>query len=93
MRVTHAKQTIKDYAEGSPAIAIEVVSPGNTPQKVAKKTAAYFEFGALEVWDFYPDESHAVVHLAGADPVTIRDFLTTPPLPGFKLDVQDIPRA
>jgi Uma2 family endonuclease len=88
--VTHAHQTIKDYAEGSPAIAIEVVSPSNTPQKLAKKTAAYFHFGALEVWHFYPDEPHAVVYVAVADPVTIRDFLITPLLPGFRLNVQDV---
>jgi Uma2 family endonuclease len=91
--VTHAGQTIKDYAEGSPAIAIEVVSPSNTPQKLAKETAAYFEFGALEVWHFYPLERHVVVHVAGAEnPVTIRDFLTTPLIPGFALNVQDILR-
>jgi Uma2 family endonuclease len=88
--VTHANQTIKDYAEGSPAIAIEVVSPSNTPRFLAEKTAAYFEFGALEVWHFYPDERHVVVHVAGAEPVTICDFVTTPLLPGFTLNVQEI---
>jgi hypothetical protein len=31
-----------------------------------------------------------VVHVAGAEPVTVRDFLTTPLLPGFALDVQEI---
>ncbi len=91
--VTHAGQTIKDYAEGSPAIAIEVVSPGNTPQALANKTRTYLEFGALEVWHFYPDERHVVVYVAGAaDPVIIRDFLTTPLIPGFTLNVQDILR-
>jgi Uma2 family endonuclease len=88
--VTHAGQTARDYLERSPAIAVEVASPSNTPQKLAKKTAAYFEFGALEVWHFYPAERHVVAHVAGADPVTIRDFLTTPLIPGLALDVQEI---
>ncbi len=87
--VTHAGQTISDYAEGSPAIAIGVVSPSNTPRELAIKTATYFQFGALEVWHFYPDERHVVVYVAGAEPVTIRDFLATPLLPGFTLNVQE----
>ena len=88
--VKHARQTGGKYMEGSPAIAIEVVSPSNTPQTLAEKTAAYFKFGVLEVWHFYPDERHVVVHVAGAEPVTIRDFVTTPLLPGFTLNVQEI---
>jgi Uma2 family endonuclease len=76
--------------EGSPAIAIEVVSPSNTPQTLAEKTAAYFDSGALEVWHFFPDERHVVVHMAGAEPVTVRDFVTTTLLPGFTLNVQEI---
>jgi Uma2 family endonuclease len=63
---------------------------GNTPRELAIKTAIYFEFGALEVWHFYPDERHVVVHGAGAEPVTIHDFVTTPLLPGFALDLQEI---
>jgi Uma2 family endonuclease len=88
--MTHAGQPQPDYVEGSPAIAIEVVSPSNTPRQLADKTAAYFESGALEVWHFYPDERHVVAHVAGADPVTIRDFVTTPLLPGLALNVQEI---
>jgi Uma2 family endonuclease len=88
--VTHAGQAAHDYMEGAPAIAIEIVSPSNTPRALARKTQLYFEFGALEVWHFYPDERHAVVHVAGAAPVTIRDFVRTPLLPGFALNVPDI---
>ncbi len=88
--VAHAEQPEGKYMEGSPAIAIEVVSPSNTPRILAEKTAAYFKFGALEVWHFFPDERHAVVYLAGAEPVTVRDFVTTPLLPGFALNVQEI---
>ncbi|HTX39190.1 MAG TPA: Uma2 family endonuclease [Bryobacteraceae bacterium] len=91
--VTHAGQRIQDYLQGSPAIAIEVVSPGNTPRALAAKTALYFEYGALEVWHFYPEEGHAVVQIAGAEPATVRDFVTTPLLPGFALHVQEILRG
>ena len=91
--VTHAGQTAGDYMQGSPAIAIEVVSPANTPRALAAKTALYFEFGALEVWHFSPDEGHAVMQIAGAEPVIVRDFVTTPLLPGFALNLQEILRG
>jgi Uma2 family endonuclease len=87
--VTHAGQTPRDYVEGSPAIAIEVVSPSDT-RGLATRTNFYFDCGALEMWHVYPEERHVVVHVAGAEPVTVRDFLTTPLLPGFALDVQEI---
>jgi Uma2 family endonuclease len=92
--VTHRDQPRHDdYMERSPAIAIEIVSPANTPRALAIKTRLYFEFGALEVWHFYPEKRHVAVHVAGADPVIVRDFVRTPLLPGFALDVQEILRG
>jgi Uma2 family endonuclease len=88
--IEHAGQTERDYLEGSPAIAIEIVSPGNTPRALAIKTKLYFEFGALEVWHVYADEGYVIVHVANADPVAVRDFLTTSLLPGFTLNLQDL---
>ena len=90
LSVTHPGQrTSGIYLAGSPAIAIEVVSPSNTPRALAIKTAVYFEHGALEVWHFHPKKGHVVRHVAGvADPIIIRDFVRTPLLPGFALDVQ-----
>jgi hypothetical protein len=46
-----------------------VVSAAQTPRALAIKTKLYFEFGVLEVWHFYPEDGHAVVHVGGADPV------------------------
>src|ERR1700678_255783 len=44
--VTHAGQPEGKYFEGAPAIAIEVISPSNTPKRVRVKTELYFEGGA-----------------------------------------------
>ncbi len=88
--ITHAGHTPRDYMDGSPAIAIEVVLPSDTPGRLSLRTSIYFDTGALEVWHFYPDERHVVVHVAGAEPVTVRDFVTTPLIPGFALDVQEM---
>ncbi len=76
--------------DGSPAIVIEVVLPSDTPRRLALWTSIYFGSGALEVWHAYPEERQVVVHVPGAEPVTVRDFVTTPLIPGFALDVQGI---
>jgi Uma2 family endonuclease len=88
--VTHAGQTAGDYMEGAPAIAIEVVSTDDTPRTLAIKTELYFEFGARELWRVSRLDGHVVVHAAGLGPVTFRDFVTTPLLPGFTLNVPEI---
>ena len=92
--ITHAAQRPGKYLEGSPGIAIEGVSPGNTHRHVQSKTEIYFAHGAREVWRVYDDPLRIVVDtggqyrvLAAADPVS------TPLLPGFAPTVQDLTGA
>ena|SRR5690349_15603657 len=44
-----------DWMQRAPMIAIEVISAANRPEHIDKKTAAYLEQGAAEVWVIYPD--------------------------------------
>jgi len=89
--VTHAGQPGDDYFEGSPAIAIEVVSPSNTAEELDLKTELFFEFGAREVWRFCPRTRHVVVHLPGKSYIVREDeTLITALLPGFVLSLGDI---
>jgi Uma2 family endonuclease len=50
------------YRKGSPLIAIEVVSPGNTAEEIERKTAAYLRHGAEEVWIVYPGTRSMMIH-------------------------------
>jgi Uma2 family endonuclease len=50
------------YRQGSPMIAMEVVSPGNTAEEIQRKTAAYLKHGAEEVWIVYPLGRCMMVH-------------------------------
>ncbi|HXB68162.1 MAG TPA: Uma2 family endonuclease [Candidatus Acidoferrales bacterium] len=53
--VTWPDQPIEnDWLQGAPMLAVEVVSPSNTAAQIEKKTAAYLEEGAAEVWVIYP---------------------------------------
>ena len=47
MDQAHA-QAVQKYLEGAPAIAVEIVSPGNTAEAMDLKTRLYFEFGARD---------------------------------------------
>lgn len=54
------------YRRGSPVIAIEVVSPGNTAEEIQRKTAAYLTHGGEEVWIVYPRGRCMMVHRSAA---------------------------
>ena len=83
--VTHANQARGTYLENSPAIAIEVISRGNTARAMEKKVDLYFSHGAREVWRVYRDPLHILVH-TGDSSRTFRDgAVTTTLLPGFEL--------
>jgi Uma2 family endonuclease len=89
--ISHTGQSEMKYFEGCPAIAIEVVSPSNTAEELDLKTELYLEFGAREVWRFYPRTRHVVVHLPDKVYVVREDeTLTTALLPDFVLRVGDI---
>jgi Uma2 family endonuclease len=85
MSVTHAAQAHAKYLMNSPAIAIEVVSESNTAREMEKKVAAYFRYGAQEVWRVYSDPVHIVIHLNGNSRTINEGSVTTPLLPGFEL--------
>jgi Uma2 family endonuclease len=51
----------RGWYQGSPMIAIEIASRGNTAWELESKTALYLEDGAAEVWVLYPKTQTIVV--------------------------------
>jgi Uma2 family endonuclease len=51
---TWPNQHVGEWFEGAPMIAIEIVSAGNSAEEIDRKTEAYLEEGAAEVWIVYP---------------------------------------
>jgi Uma2 family endonuclease len=51
----------EDWFQGSPMLAIEVASRGNSPEQLEQKVVNYLEHGAAEVWVIYPKTSTMVV--------------------------------
>jgi Uma2 family endonuclease len=53
------------YPEGSPELAIEVVSPSNSRKELTEKIDLYLTHGSLAVWIVYPRKRVVVLWEAG----------------------------
>src|ERR1700681_3744776 len=46
----------------APDIAVEIVSPGDRPTRIARKVETYLEYGSTVVLVLYPERRQAVIH-------------------------------
>jgi Uma2 family endonuclease len=77
----------------SPALAIEITSPSNTFDELARKTQQYLDAGTHAVWIVVTAMRQIQVHSATAHPVilTAEDLLEDPALlPGFSARVEEL---
>lgn len=82
----------KGFRRGSPDLAVEVVSPGDTVAEVQEKVQDWLRSGAIEAWVVDPADRTIAVHrtsepvktYAGTDELTAEDLL-----PGLRLRVAD----
>ncbi|GGA97164.1 Uma2 family endonuclease [Puia dinghuensis] len=82
---------------GAPDIVIEILSPGNNKKELEIKYDVYEEAGVKEYWLFLPEIQALLQYVrngngryAGARPLTEDNILTTPILPGFELDLEEV---
>lgn len=83
----------KNYPIGAPDLAVEVLSPDDTPRKVEKKTAEWLAGGAQEVWNVNPKRRTVTVHRSEDDVTVLTedDELDGGALlPGFRCRVSEI---
>ena len=78
------------YFEGAPRLAIEVISPSNTAKYVERKIAKYLEYGAEEVWVFYPKTKRVWVYRRNEPAIEYKDQLTSPLFPDWSLNLSEI---
>jgi Uma2 family endonuclease len=89
----HVKKIDLDRSpvDGAPALAVEVISPSNSAQDVAKKKQQYLHAGCNVVWIVYPSLRLVEVHSASEsrqarEPELLRDEL----FDGFSLSLSYI---
>jgi len=77
----------------APDLAVEVLSPSNTPAEMARKLRDYFGAGTLLVWIVDPERRTVTVHTSATDCHTLTEADTLDGgevLPGFTLAVRRI---
>jgi Uma2 family endonuclease len=74
--------------QGSPDLAIEVVSPTDTAKHLERKVDAYLQGGAKSVWIVFPEARSVTVHTReSVSKLKADQSLTDPLLPGFTTPV------
>ena len=77
------------YLQGSPLLAIEVVSESNTADEIEHKTRLFLKHGAEEVWVVYPKPRCIWVYRGGETSATCHtDELRSHIFPDLRLDVK-----
>jgi Uma2 family endonuclease len=78
--------------DGAPDLAMEVVSPSNTPREIDQRVSDYFAAGSKRVWVVYPEHRGVYIHgLAGVTRRRGDDLLEDPELlPGFSVKVSSV---
>jgi len=78
--------------EGAPDLAVEVVSPSNTPREIEQRISDYFAAGCKRVWVFHPEHQEVYIHgltgvsrRRGEDPLVDLELL-----PGFSVKVSSL---
>jgi Uma2 family endonuclease len=77
----------------APDLAVEVISPSNTPKEMARKRKEYFAAGTRLVWQVYADRKEVEVYTSPSKFRTLRmgDVLDGGDLlPGFRLPLADL---
>jgi Uma2 family endonuclease len=74
----------------APVLAIEVVSPGNTPLEIARKRELYLSAGTKVVWIIYPETRKARVYKPGQPPVEQEALVDDELFPGFSLPLNEV---
>ncbi|MGH9359739.1 MAG: Uma2 family endonuclease [Terriglobia bacterium] len=83
---------LRALPKGAPDLAIEVISPSNTPREIDQRVSDFFAAGCKRVWLVYPDHREVYIHgLSGVTRRTAEELLEEPELlPGFSVKVSSV---
>jgi Uma2 family endonuclease len=90
------QEDIEKAVPGSPALAIEVISPNDKAVRLGEKVLGYFEPGASRVWTVEPRHQTVTVHRPGGEAHTylrngtLKSDDAGVSVPGFELTLEQI---
>ena len=83
----------RGFWKGPPDLAVDVLSPDDTPSEVRTKVDEYLRYGVRLVLTVDPDEKTVTVFRTNAAPATLgmdRELDLSDVVPGFRCDVRGI---
>ncbi len=83
----------QNYFDGSPVVAVEILSPADKQADVLAKIDLYLEVGVKQVWIAEPTHRTLTVYRSDAPPTMYsaeQDLSGEPELPGFLCKVKDL---
>lgn len=92
-RLQGVKRLPRGYFQGSPDLAVEILSPSNTVEEIHDKIVEYFENGTRLVWVINPQEYYVLVYHAPSPDIFLKvgDRLDGEDIvPGFSLPVAEL---
>jgi Uma2 family endonuclease len=92
-RLQGAKRAPKKFFNGAPDLAVEVLSPSDTIDKLHEKIVEYFDNGARLIWVLNPEEQIVLVYHAPQPDKLLRagDALDGEDVvPGFSMPVSEL---
>ena len=60
-------QPSEGFEDFAPDLAVEIISPSEEPDEMARKVAEYFGAGAEQVWHLFPDARRVIVYYSPFD--------------------------
>ncbi|MBD2069560.1 Uma2 family endonuclease [Leptolyngbya sp. FACHB-671] len=81
-RLKGLKRPPRGFFQGSPDLAVEILSPSNTIEEIHDKIVEYFDNDTRLVWVIHPDEKYVLVYHSPEPDRFLR--------PGDHLDGEDI---
>ena len=79
--------------EGSPLLAVEILSPSDKHEDIREKIEGYLECGVPLVWEIDPDFRTVKIHRPGEEPVLVnrkQELSAEPQLPGFRIAMTEL---
>ena len=92
-RLKGLKRPPRGFFQGSPDLAVEILSPSNTVEEIHEKIVEYFENDTRLVWVIHPDEKYVLVYHASEPDRFLRpqDQLEGEEVvPGFSMAVAEL---
>lgn len=83
----------KNFEGMAPDLAIEIISPSEEPDEMARKVAEYFGAGAEQVWHLFPATKQVTVYFSPFDTTSFGpedEMDASDLLPGFSCRVEEL---